>query len=592
MDKVTITIDGRVIEVPKSYTVLDAARSINIDIPTLCHLKGINEIGACRICLVDINGKLQASCVFPVAEGMVIKTNTNAVRKNRKLILELILSNHDRSCLTCGRNKNCELQDLAEELNVTEIRFQGDNIKHPIDASSPSIVRDPNKCILCKRCESVCNKVQTVGAIGLSYRGFHTTVDTAFGRDLNEAVCIYCGQCVAVCPVAALREKEDIEKVWDAVSDPNIHVVVQTAPAVRVALGEEFGLPIGTRVTGKMVAALRRLGFDKIFDTDFAADLTIMEEGGELLHRIKNGGKLPLITSCSPGWIKFCEHNFHELLENLSTCKSPHQMMGAVIKSYYAEKNNIDPETVFVVSVMPCTAKKFEAARPELSHNGLQDVDAVITTRELAKMIKESRIDFVNLDEEDFDPVLGESTGAGVIFGATGGVMEAALRTVSEILAEEQKSNEVAAASEADTKSLGKIEFEQVRGIQGVKEAVVNVGGIDLKVAIVHGTGNARKVMEKVVAKEADYHFIEVMGCEGGCVAGGGQPIVSSKARWECDPRVLRAKGIYSEDESKAIRKSHLNPMIKKIYQEFLDTPGSHKAHELLHTHYVERQKI
>ena len=537
MEMVNITIDSRKIQVPANYTVLEAARQANIDIPTLCYLKDINEIGACRMCVVEIKGarSLQAACVYPVSEGLEIYTQSPAVREARKVTLELILSNHDKKCLTCVRSRNCELQKLAEDLNIKDIRFEGETGEYSIDDFSPSIVRDPNKCILCRRCVSMCKNVQGVGVIDTMERGFKTIVSSAFNQSLNEVPCVNCGQCIAVCPVGALREKDDTDKVWQALDDPDIHVVVQTAPAVRVALGEEFGLPIGSRVTSNMVAALRRLGFDKVFDTDTAADLTIMEEGTELLNRIKNGGKLPLITSCSPGWIKYCEHNYPEFLDNLSTCKSPHQMFGAVLKSYYAEKEGIDPSKVFVVSIMPCTAKKFEAQRPEMSATGYPDVDVVLTTRELARMIREAGIDFKDLPERTFDDPMGEATGAGVIFGATGGVMEAALRTVAEILS---------------GKSIDNIEYTQVRGVEGIKEASIELEGITLKAAVAHGLGNAKKLLDRIKAGEADYHFVEIMACPGGCVNGGGQPIQPSEVRSWIDLREERAKAIYEEDKS------------------------------------------
>ena len=576
MEMVNITIDGKKMQVAKDITILEAARQANIKIPTLCFLKDTNEIGACRMCVVEIKGAkaLQAACVYPVAEGLEIYTQSPAVREARKVTLELILSNHEKKCLTCVRSRNCELQTLSEELGIKELRFEGECNNYAVDDFSTSIVRDQNKCILCRRCVSVCKNTQTVSVISATERGYNSKISAAFDLSLNEVPCTMCGQCIAVCPVAALREKDDTDKVWAALADKDKYVVVQTAPAVRVAIGEEFGFPIGSRVTGKMVAALKGLGFDKVFDTDTAADLTIMEEGTELLNRIKNGGKLPVITSCSPGWIKFCEHNYPEFLENLSSCKSPHEMYGAVLKTYYAEKMGIDPAKMVVVSIMPCTAKKFEANRPELSASGYPDVDIVLTTREAARMIKEAGIDFVNLEDSQFDDPMGQATGAAVIFGATGGVMEAALRTVAEVVT---------------GKSFDNVEYTAVRGIDGIKEAVVDLGTMKVRAAVANGLGSARKLLDRINAGEAQYDFIEIMACPGGCVNGGGQPIQPSSVRSWTDLRAERAKAIYEEDANLPIRKSHENPIIKKLYEEYFEAPGSHKAHKILHTHYTKR---
>lgn len=578
MNTVKLTIDGIGVEVPKGTTVLKAARQIGIDIPTLCHLKGVNHPASCRVCVVEVGPKLIASCALEATNGMVIKTNTPKVRAARKSVVELLLSNHKRECTSCVRSENCELQRLAKDLNIRDIEYMGEVTKGKIDDSSTSIVRDTEKCVLCGRCISTCSIVQTVNAIGWAKRGFNTMVSPAYEKPLSDTTCVNCGQCIMACPVGALHEKENISDVWKALMDNDKYVVVQTAPAVRVGLGEEFGLPMGSRVTGKMAAALRKLGFDKVFDTDFAADLTIMEEGTELIKRLTSGEKLPLMTSCCPGWVKFVEHNYPGMLDNLSTCKSPHEMEGALIKSYFAKLMNVDPAKIVVVSIMPCVAKKFENKRDELSNNGLQDVDIVLTTRELAQMIKEAGIDFNSLTDEEFDNPLGESTGAAVIFGATGGVAEAALRTVFEILS---------------GKELETIDYTAVRGTESIKEANIELpNGRVLKAVVAHGLSNARKVLEMQKSGEKDFDFIEVMACPGGCVAGGGQPIVSSKCLEEVNVKAERAKAIYEEDKALPLRKSHKNPYIKKIYDEFLGEPNGHVAHELLHTHYVKRNKF
>ncbi len=579
MSMINITIDGKAIQVEEGTTVLEAARSAGIDIPTLCYLKEINEIGACRMCVVEVKGAraLQAACVYPVAEGNEIFTSSPAVRAARRSTLELLLSNHKKECLTCIRNRNCELQTLSEELNITDIEFEGEMCDLPIDDSSPSIVREPQKCILCRRCVAACGNLQQIHVIDAINRGFNTAIGPAFDRKLGDAACVNCGQCVVACPVGALHEKSAIDQVWDAINDPDKVVLVQTAPAVRAAIGEEFGMPIGTAATGQMVGAMLRMGFDKVFDTDTSADLTILEEGTELLQRIQNGGTLPLITSCSPGWIKFAEHYYPDLLDHLSSCKSPHEMFGAVLKTYYAEETGIDPAKIVNVSVMPCTAKKFECQRPELSDSGYQDVDYVLTTRDLARMIKECGINFQECDGE-FEYPFGPASGAAVIFGATGGVMEAALRTVADILTGE---------------NLEDIEYTAVRGVQGVKEAAVEINGQTIKVAVAHGIANARIVLDKIRAGEADWHFIEIMACPGGCVNGGGQPIQPARIRNWIDLRAERAKALYDEDRRLPIRKSHHNDSVMKgIYEGYIGEPGSERAHKLLHTTYTPRERF
>ena len=576
MNNVTITIDGIKVTVPENYTVLEAAREAQINIPTLCYLKDVQQIGACRLCLVEIKGAraYQAACVAPISDGMEIYTNTEKLRKVRKINLELILSTHNRECTSCVRSGNCELAALCKEYGVSDYPYDGEKFEYEVDDLSPSLVRDNSKCISCRRCIAACNDVQKIGAIGLSQRGIKTVVGSAFERSIVDAPCVYCGQCILACPVGALKEKDNTANVWAALNDPEKYVVVQPAPAVRATLGEEFGLPMGTSVTGKMVSALRRLGFDKVFDTDFGADLTIMEEGTELIQRIQNGGVLPMITSCSPGWIKYCETFFPEFIPNLSSCKSPHEMEGALIKSYFAEKEGIDPKNIYVVSVMPCTSKKYEAARPELSRDGMQDVDAVITVRELARMIKTASIDFVRLPDSDFDSVMGESTGASVIFGTTGGVMEAALRYAAEAIL---------------GKKLEKVDFTEVRGVEGIKTASYKLGDLTVNVAVASSTGMAKKLLNMVKAGELDVQFIEIMGCPGGCVNGGGQPIQPASVRMNMDLRAVRAAVLYNDDANETLRKSQDNLAVQKLYDEFFGEPNSHKAHEILHTSYIKR---
>ena len=575
---VNLVIDGKEISVKEGTTILQAALQNGIDIPTLCFLKEINEVGDCRMCIVEVEGRkgFATSCIQKVEEGMVVKTHSHAVVEARKIILDLILSNHHRDCLTCSRNGNCELQELAAKFNVQVVEFEGERTKHKVDDKSPSIVRDFNKCILCRRCVATCKYVQKIGAIDCINRGFDSCISTTYDHSLNDVDCTFCGQCIESCPTGALKEKENIQDVWKKLRDEDAFVVVQTAPAVRVALGEEFGMPIGTNVAGKMITALKSIGFDKVFDTNTGADLTIMEEANEFIERIQNAGVLPMITSCSPGWVRFAEKNFPENLEHLSSCKSPHQMFGAIIKSYFADKYNIDKEKICVVSVMPCIAKKYECSRDEMEVDGVRDVDYVITTRELARMIKQANIDFCELEDGKFDEPMGEASGAGAIFGTTGGVMEAAIRTAVDTL---------------EGKSMDKLEYTQVRGEKGIKEATLKIAGKDIKVAVASGLANARKIMEQIKDGKCDYHFVEIMACPGGCIMGGGQPIKSSKIRSTVDVAKLRRDALYSIDEKSVVRKSHENPFMIKLYKEFLEKPGSHKAHKYLHTTYTKKEK-
>ena len=579
METVNIKINGMPLSVPKGYTILEAARSAGINIPTLCYLKDINEIGACRICVVEVKGarSLVASCVYPVSEGMEVITNSPAVLKSRRLTLELILSTHEKKCLSCVRSGDCELQRLCKELGVEDSgKFDGARPEYELDTSAPHMYRDNNKCILCRRCVAACENLQAVGVIGPNERGFNTHIGCAFEADLGETACVSCGQCIVACPTGALSERDDTGKVWAALDDPDKVVIVNTAPSIRATLGEAFGMPIGTNVEGKMVTALRMLGFDKVFDTDFSADLTIMEEANEFIERVKNGGKLPLLTSCSPGWVKFCEHYFPDMVDNLSSCKSPQQMFGAVIKTYYAEKMGLDPKNIVVVSVMPCTAKKFEAGRDDQAAAGVPDVDIALTTRELARMIDRAGIMFTELPDSEFDAPLGTATGAGVIFGATGGVMEAALRTAVETLTDTKLDDTT-------------VEFHDVRGTEGIKEASYQVGDLNVKVAVASGLANAKKLLTDIKEGRAEYHFVEIMACPGGCVNGGGQPIQPASVRNFTDLKALRAAALYEEDRNLPYRKSHDNPVIKEVYDNYFGKPGSHKAHEVLHTTYVKR---
>jgi NADH-quinone oxidoreductase subunit G len=571
---VTLTIDGEQVCIDEGSTILEAARKININIPHLCYFKELSPIGSCGLCIVEIEGERSntRSCTREVAEGMKITTNSPNLRSLRKMLIELLLANHPSDCQTCERNQNCELLDLATELDVKEIRFDRKIKNLPLDETSPSIIRTPDKCILCGRCIRVCSEVQSVNAIDFARRGAELEVSTVMNKGLGNVECVNCGQCIHVCPVAAIKERSSIDDVWAAIFNPNKHVIVQEAPAVRVALGEELGLPVGSLVTGKMHAALRKIGFDAIFDTNFSADLTILEEGNELIRRVQSSGTLPMFTSCCPGWIKFVEHFYSDLIPHISTCKSPQQMFGALAKTYYAKKAGIDPASIVSVSIMPCTAKKYEAQRPEMNSSGYRDVDYVLTTRELSRMIKAAGIDFVNLSEETADPLMGSYTGAATIFGTTGGVMEAALRSAYKLIS---------------GKELDNIDILPVRGMQGVKEAVVPVAGLELKVAVVHGLANARKILDELREGKSTYHFIEVMACPGGCVGGGGQPLT-----FDLKLRDRRAQGLYKEDKGLSLRRSHENPEVLALYQNYLVEPLGKNSHHLLHTHYTPRESF
>ncbi|WP_341479045.1 NADH-dependent [FeFe] hydrogenase, group A6 [Heliobacterium chlorum] len=587
IERVKLEIDGQPVEIEKGTTILEAARNIGVNIPTLCYLKDINEIGACRVCLVEVEGRksLPAACIYPVEEGMKVRTNTSRVRKARKKIVEMLLSNHHRECTACIRNLNCELQNVADSLGVRNIEPTGETMRYEIHQNNPAIQRDYNKCIHCRRCESICSKIQECYVYSAQKRGFDTVIAPTFMRDLGDVACIMCGQCVIACPTASLADKENINPVWMALEDPQNHVVVQTAPSIQVTLGEEFGLPVGTKVTGKMVTALRRLGFDQVFATDFAADLTIMEEAYEFVERLEQN-KLPFLTSCCPGWIKFCEHFYPQLIPYVSTCKSPMAMFGALCRHYHYQERGIPRERMISVAIMPCTAKKYEAARPEHGDGERPDIDYVLTTRELARMIRQAGIDFANLPDDEFDAPLGTYTGAGTIFGATGGVMEAALRTAWWVM---NGGKEMADAPKKRTREQT-VEFREIRGQSGLKLTHVMLGGRDIHVAVAHGTGNARRILDAILGGEK-IDYVEIMACPGGCVGGGGQPILSGRdhKKLSLDYRHNRADALYEIDYNKHLRNSYENPTIQRIYEEYLGHPGSEVAQKLLHTHYRAR---